>query len=925
MSQSARSSFFGSLLFKLMVVVVALGGTTAAAVGIGLIAFGGLFGSLQTMTQDVLPDITDSFAVIEKTNNVSEALRELSAAEDIPAVDAKLARFEATSAELSEATNALQPEAIARIQPMIDAVDASAGDVANALRRRFTAEQEMLRQLDGFLTLGEQARGYLVELMDTAFFDLTIGGEDTVTSVNETLSKLTDEAFATMQAALNLRAEVGLSTGVTLALAQTRDPSLSSILEDLQSASLNRLARQMETLDKEESAAPFMQPVHETYDLLQELAGRGSLRVARDVDQILRLRQSSDAALSELTDNLSFDLVILAEETAAENETAIQELLHSQVGNILQAAEIDTASKQVFISALLGIIARDVAAVDATQTLLSEQAAALMELVDASDVDDRLREVLAASLALTSADTGLLAARKTYLEDVVIERQHAESARGRLSAISKEAQSEGARAVSMVTDAGMGILESTKASQSQMHFVALTAAAVIAIALIASWMLILRPMVRLTDVTLRLSQGDLSEVTGFDRIGGEISRMGEALSVFRSGLIERQEMAVRDKERAEQEHKAQLEAQDAKRKADEAAAREKQRLRDEELQRKAEEEERKRKLEAAAQAERDKHAAELDIVVNNLEAALMRLSQGDLSVAIEADFPPAYKELRVNFNMALDNLSGLIQSLKDSASNVSASSADIAASARDIAERTEHAAAALENSTTSISELDASAHQMSERSGKANEVMIETREKAMSSKAIVETAVATMGEIESSSDQISKIVSLIDDIAFQTNLLALNAGVEAARAGEQGRGFAVVATEVRALAQRSSDAASEINELITRSRAQISKGAVEVGEAGVSLVTILDSITSVSGTISEIAHGTHEQSETISGINKSIARVQDTTQRTAALFEESFATSELLKTEAANLERISQGFKTSEIDRDGDEPRFAAE
>ena len=97
-----------------------------------------------------------------------------------------------------------------------------------------------------------------------------------------------------------------------------------------------------------------------------------------------------------------------------------------------------------------------------------------------------------------------------------------------------------------------------------------------------------------------------------------------------------------------------------------------------------------------------------------------------------------------------------------------------------------------------------------------------------------------MNSIEKSSGQISQIISVIDEIAFQTNLLALNAGVEAARAGDAGRGFAVVASEVRALAQRSAEAAKEIKALIHASKGHVAEGVDLVGQTGSALTRIVE-------------------------------------------------------------------------------------
>ncbi len=103
----------------------------------------------------------------------------------------------------------------------------------------------------------------------------------------------------------------------------------------------------------------------------------------------------------------------------------------------------------------------------------------------------------------------------------------------------------------------------------------------------------------------------------------------------------------------------------------------------------------------------------------------------------------------------------------------------------------------------------------------AREVVASADEDAKKSAVVVREAVAAMGAIAKSSEQIGQIIGVIDEIAFQTNLLALNAGVEAARAGDAGRGFAVVASEVRALAQRSAEAAKEIKGLISTSGAHV--------------------------------------------------------------------------------------------------------
>ena len=125
-----------------------------------------------------------------------------------------------------------------------------------------------------------------------------------------------------------------------------------------------------------------------------------------------------------------------------------------------------------------------------------------------------------------------------------------------------------------------------------------------------------------------------------------------------------------------------------------------------------------------------------------------------------------------------------------------------------------------------------------------------------------------MNQIETSAKQISQIIGVIDEIAFQTNLLALNAGVEAARAGEAGRGFAVVAQEVRALAQRSAEAAKEIKALISASSAQVDQGVKLVGETGQSLERIVGQVNEINTVVGEIAASAQEEATGLNQVNK---------------------------------------------------------
>lgn len=312
-----------------------------------------------------------------------------------------------------------------------------------------------------------------------------------------------------------------------------------------------------------------------------------------------------------------------------------------------------------------------------------------------------------------------------------------------------------------------------------------------------------------------------------------------------------------------------------------------------------------------AEALRAQMEADQASVVEKLRIGLAAVAKGDVTSTINDVFPGDYDTLRADFNNALKGLDDALMSVVTNAVTIRNEAGDITSAADDLSKRTEHQAATLEETSAALTEIARSVASAAKGADEANHVVVEARENAEESGGVVRQAVSAMGEIEASSDQISRIISVIDDIAFQTNLLALNAGVEAARAGDAGRGFAVVASEVRALAQRSSEAAREINDLISRSGSQVKHGVQLVGQAGEALERIVASVSGIAEHVSTIATSAAEQATALEEVTGAMNQLDNVTQQNAAMFEETTAASHALTSEAKALTSTISRFKTS--------------
>ncbi|MEZ5655125.1 MAG: methyl-accepting chemotaxis protein [Sphingobium sp.] len=273
-------------------------------------------------------------------------------------------------------------------------------------------------------------------------------------------------------------------------------------------------------------------------------------------------------------------------------------------------------------------------------------------------------------------------------------------------------------------------------------------------------------------------------------------------------------------------------------------------------------------------------------IVETFGGALAKLAGGDLSSHILTELDGSFAALKENYNQAVHQLSGTLESVHLSTDKMVTSAEEICRSTDDLAHRNEQQAVNLKSMAEAISDVSEQMASSADAVRGAQSAVQDVNGTVSQGGDVIQRAVQAMDQIETSSRAIDNIISVIDGIAFQTNLLALNAAVEAARAGEAGKGFNVVASEVRALAQRSADAAHEIKQLISTSSSQVESGVQLVREAGDSLQTILEKVQEIATVMDNLTSSATEQAGVLSEIDTSAQQIQNITEQNAVATEE---------------------------------------
>ena len=286
-----------------------------------------------------------------------------------------------------------------------------------------------------------------------------------------------------------------------------------------------------------------------------------------------------------------------------------------------------------------------------------------------------------------------------------------------------------------------------------------------------------------------------------------------------------------------------------------------------------------------------------------------RIAAGDLSQPVPEGRRDELGRVLTALAHMQQKLRGLVEHIHDDAGGIRHAVQEIAAGNQDLAQRTEEAAARLQQTASHVQALTEAVQHSSASARNAEQLALSAADVAGQGGRVVGEVVGTMRGIEDASRRIADITGLIDGIAFQTNILALNAAVEAARAGEQGRGFAVVAAEVRALAQRSAQAAREIKSLIGQSVERVEAGTSQVSEAGAAVDAILGKVKDMSAIIHAMAEQTRAEAEQTAEVGEAVRAIDAMTQQNAALVEEAAAAADSLRAQAEGMDETVNAFR----------------
>lgn len=295
------------------------------------------------------------------------------------------------------------------------------------------------------------------------------------------------------------------------------------------------------------------------------------------------------------------------------------------------------------------------------------------------------------------------------------------------------------------------------------------------------------------------------------------------------------------------------------------------------------------------------------LILNHAAGDILR---GNLSVQADAaSYPGAFGGIMEGSNKSNDSIRTLIEHIRDAAVNVAAESEQLSAGAQSLAQSSTEQASSIEQIAVTVGEVLDITRTNADNAAKTKGLSDEASRDAAEGSQKMTQLIDALDGISRSSADIAGVIKIIEDIAFQTNILALNASVEAARAGIHGKGFAVVAQEVRVLAEKSSKAAKETNDLLSESIQSAKKGLSLGTEMANMLTAMTENIGRSAAAVTDIAAQCVRQVDTIEDVNMGLRQVSQTVQSNTATAQESAASCHEMVVQSEALTALVSHYK----------------